>query len=186
MGATHDILIARAASKYGSDWLTLKEVTLENFRFDLLAFNYKTKEIEITEVDVHHTSSPEKISFGKSVGSFRIINCKTKFKIRRNNGATTVLKKYSALDALSHIQRTTMLEVLQVRGSQRYSDLITLMGLDSSRDAGMFAYHLKILVGSDLVSNKNNLYDISIKGKKALELLIEIDRKSQIEISEIL
>ena len=85
MGLTHNSIIRREQKKYNSDWLTFKELQYGNYRFDLFAFNPKTKEIEITEVDVAAQSDEKKIEFAKTLGKTRVF---------RNMGEKIIPKEF--------------------------------------------------------------------------------------------
>ena len=167
MGLTHNSIIRREQKKYNSDWLTFKELQYGNYRFDLFAFNPKTKEIEITEVDVAAQSDEKKIEFAKTLGKTRVF---------RNMGEKIIPKEFQIfVKAASNVIRMAILELLYDKGKKKYSDILFELKFKPSKDAGRFAYHLKTLLNAELIGiDKEGSYIILAKGAKLLRFCREL------------
>ena len=89
------------------------------------------------------------------------------------------LRGIRILKAVSSPVRLQILNLLFDRGELSYTELMGLLKMSPSRDAGRFAYHLKFLLKADLVeadvdSRKYRLTDL---GKMVLEVAEEIEKK---------
>lgn len=170
MGLTHDSIIKREQEKYGPDWLTFRELTYDGYRFDLFAFNPKTKEIEIVEVDLSSASCEQKLERAKTLGKLRVF---------RNFGEKIVPKRFQmTLKAISNVTRLTMLEFLYTEGKMRYTDIALRMKVDLSKEAGRFTYHLKQLLSSGLIgADKEGYYVISAKGAQIVDFCRELAKE---------
>jgi len=83
------------------------------------------------------------------------------------------------LKAVSSAVRLQILNLLYDRGELSYTELMNLLKMSPSRDAGRFAYHLKFLLKAGLVevdveSKKYRLTDL---GKMVLEVAEEIEER---------
>ncbi|MEM3703540.1 MAG: anaerobic ribonucleoside-triphosphate reductase, partial [Candidatus Bathyarchaeia archaeon] len=83
------------------------------------------------------------------------------------------------LKAVSSVVRLNILNLLFDQGSLSYTELMNLLKMNPSRDAGRFAYHLKFLLKADLVevdveSKKYRLTDL---GKMVINVAEEIEKK---------
>ncbi|MEM3579438.1 MAG: anaerobic ribonucleoside-triphosphate reductase [Candidatus Bathyarchaeia archaeon] len=90
------------------------------------------------------------------------------------------LRGIRVLKAVSSAVRLQILNLLFDNGELSYTELMNLLKMSPSRDAGRFAYHLKFLLKADLVeadadSKKYRLTDL---GKMVLEVAEEIEKKS--------
>jgi len=160
MGLTHDQIVQREKKKYSSDWIVLTEVTYGNYRFDIFAFNPKTKEIEIVEVEVASQTDQRKLQFAETLG---------KVKVYRNLREKILPKEFQIyIDALSNAIRMAVLEILHDQGKQGYSELLHLLHFNSAGDSGRFAYHMKLLLNSGLVQKVEGKYGCTLKGDKIL------------------
>ena len=167
MGLTHDSIVIRERQKYSKEWLTFREITYEGYRFDLFAFNPKTKEIEITEVDHAAQTDPKKLKFAESIA---------KVKVFRNMQDKIAIHDYQDLiKVLANPVRIAIIEVLINEGSRRYSDLCTAIKMLPAVDAGRFAYHLKLLIATNLVTtDQAGSYVCSPKAVKILQFFREL------------
>ncbi|MEM2738127.1 MAG: anaerobic ribonucleoside-triphosphate reductase [Candidatus Bathyarchaeia archaeon] len=89
------------------------------------------------------------------------------------------LRGIRVLKAVSSAVRLQILNSLFDKGELSYTELMGLLKMSPSRDAGRFAYHLKFLLKADLVevdveSKKYRLTDL---GKMVLEVADEIEKK---------
>lgn len=168
MSITHDTISRREQAKYGPEWITFTEVSYGGFRFDLLAFNPVTKELEITEIDISCNSDPKKIAFAEKLG---------KVKVYRSNGDKIIPKSFQRImKAVSSPLRMEMLIMLHDQGKQRYTDLLINTKMVPVRDAGKFVYHLKFLAATELIkTDKNGFYVITPKGAKIIRFCRELE-----------
>lgn len=168
MVLTHDQIVQREKKKYGNDWITFTELSYGGYRFDLFAFNPKTKEMEIVEVDVASSTEEEKIKFAQSFAKVRVY---------RNLGDKIIPKDFQSLiNALANPIRIAMLEILIDQGSHRYSDLLHVLKFKPNDDAGKFAYHIKLLYETELIiKNNDGKYACSAKGVKLLEFFRNLE-----------
>jgi len=84
------------------------------------------------------------------------------------------------LKAVASPLRLNILRMLYERGSLSYTEIMNLLKLSPSRDAGRFAYHLKTLLAMDLIepdptSRKYGLTDL---GKTIVEFSDELDESA--------
>lgn len=167
---THSRIINRERKKYGKDWLTFIEIGYGGFIFDLMAFNPKTKQIEIVEVDLVSETSEEKVKFAETFA---------KVKVFRPLGEKIARKAIQPiLDALSNPTRLAMLESL-CNTPKQYNELARQIGFYSSKDAGKFVYHLKRLLSAKLIKPniETKKYEITEKGIKIIDFVLNLDRK---------
>jgi len=91
-------------------------------------------------------------------------------------------RKMSAriLKAASSGIRLQILNFLFDRGPLSYTEIMSLLRLNPSRDAGRFAYHLKELLNTDLVEPdpKTKKYRLTDLGKLVLSVTEEIEKKA--------
>ena len=167
MLSTHDRIISKIAEKYDNNWIVWKELFHNNYRFDLFAFNPKTKEVEITEVDVGNSTNQEKINYAKSLGKLKIITVDTHpiepKKIQR------------ILNALGNPIRIRILEILKNQGYIKYIDLVVAVKMQPTKDAGKFAYHLNFLLKTHLIKKDEKFYHITSKGLSILDFCKYLD-----------
>ena len=83
------------------------------------------------------------------------------------------------LKAVSSAVRLNILNLLFDHGSLSYTELMNLLKMSPSRDAGRFAYHLKFLLKADLieVDVESKKYHLTDLGKMVLEVAEEIEKK---------
>ena len=125
MGLTHNSIIRREQKKYNSDWLTFKELQYGNYRFDLFAFNPKTKEIEITEVDVAAQSDEKKIEFAKTLGKTRVF---------RNMGEKIIPKEFQIfVKVASNVTRMAILELLYDKNKKNIRTFFSNLNLNHQK-----------------------------------------------------
>ncbi|MCK4223363.1 hypothetical protein KAX01_03610, partial [Candidatus Bathyarchaeota archaeon] len=81
------------------------------------------------------------------------------------------------LKAISASIRIQILNLLQEKGSLSYSELMISLKLDSTRDAGRFAYHLKFLLKADLIEPdvENRKYRLTDLGRYIIKFTDEIE-----------
>lgn len=83
------------------------------------------------------------------------------------------------LKAVSSAIRLNILNLLFDHGPLSYTELMSLLKMNPSRDAGRFAYHLKFLLRADLIEAdvESKKYRLTDLGKMVLEVAGEIEKK---------
>lgn len=89
------------------------------------------------------------------------------------------LRGVRVLKAVSSAIRLQILSLLFDRGELSYTELMNLLKMSPSRDAGRFAYHLKFLLRTGLVEvdASSKKYKLTDLGCTVLEVAEEIERK---------
>jgi anaerobic ribonucleoside-triphosphate reductase len=84
------------------------------------------------------------------------------------------------LKAVSSTTRLRILNLLFDRGSLSYTELMSVLKMNPSRDAGRFAYHLKLLLKTDLIEPdvKAKKYCLTELGKTIVGVAEEIEKKA--------
>ena len=84
------------------------------------------------------------------------------------------------LKAVSSSTRLQILNLLFDRGSLSYTELLSLLKMNPSRDAGRFAYHLKFLLKADLVEAdvETKKYCLTELGKMVIDIAERIEKKA--------
>ena len=92
---------------------------------------------------------------------------------RRRKSGLKVLK------AASSSLRMQLLTLLVDKGPQSYTDLMKILKLNPSRDAGRFAYHLKYLLNADLIEPDvdNKEYRLTDLGKTMINFTEDIQQQ---------
>jgi anaerobic ribonucleoside-triphosphate reductase len=92
---------------------------------------------------------------------------------RRRKSGLKVLK------AASSSLRMQLLTLLVDKGPQSYTDLMKILKLNPSRDAGRFAYHLKYLLNADLIEPDvdNKEYRLTELGKTMINFTEDIQQQ---------
>ena len=92
---------------------------------------------------------------------------------RRRKSGLKVLK------AASSSLRMQLLTLLVDKGPQSYTDLMKILKLNPSRDAGRFAYHLKYLLNADLIEPDvdNKEYRLTDLGKTIINFTEDIQQQ---------
>ena len=92
---------------------------------------------------------------------------------RRRKSGLKVLK------AASSSLRMQLLITLVNKGPQSYTDLMKVLKLNPSRDAGRFAYHLKYLLNADLIEPDvdNKEYCLTELGKTMIQFTEDIQQQ---------
>jgi ribonucleoside-triphosphate reductase (formate) len=92
---------------------------------------------------------------------------------RRRKSGLKVLK------AASSSLRMQLLTTLVEKGPQSYTDLMKVLKLNPSRDAGRFAYHLKYLLNADLIEPDvdNKEYRLTDLGKTMINFTEDIQQQ---------
>ncbi|MCW4035193.1 MAG: hypothetical protein NWF03_07500, partial [Candidatus Bathyarchaeota archaeon] len=92
---------------------------------------------------------------------------------RRRKSGLKVLK------AASSSLRMQLLVTLVDKGPQSYTDLMKVLKLNPSRDAGRFAYHLKYLLNADLIEPDvdNKEYRLTDLGKTMIDFTEDIQQQ---------
>lgn len=164
---THASILNREETKYQKEgWLTFKEVHYGGYFYDLVTLNPATKELVFIEVDVAHETSEAKIAFAKKVGEFKIFRPIKKGAISK--------KIHRIFKCLRNPMRLLMLDLLAEK-RLTYTGLISGVNLLASRDAGRFAYHLKLLKKERLIKKEDEFYTLSPLGEKILEFCNELE-----------
>lgn len=173
MSSTHSSIIQRERKKYAkAGWVTFTEFRYQHFLFDLVAFNPKTKELEIIEVDVAHETPKEKLEAAKKIGKVKVFRPFAGLKRTK----ISPKKTQQILNALASPIRIAILEILYDH-EMRFTDLASKLGMQLSRDAGRFNYHLGILKKNKLITQSETLkWQISSKGQKILDFVRKLDK----------
>jgi ribonucleoside-triphosphate reductase len=84
------------------------------------------------------------------------------------------------LKAISSSVRLHILNLLFDKGPLSYTELMNLLKMSPSRDAGRFAYHLKFLLKAELIEAdvESKKYLLTELGKMVIDVAEEIERKS--------
>ncbi|MCK4497568.1 helix-turn-helix domain-containing protein [Candidatus Bathyarchaeota archaeon] len=84
------------------------------------------------------------------------------------------------LKAISSPIRLQILDMVLDRGSMSYTEIMSSLKLDSSRDAGRFAYHLKSLINADLIEPEieTKRYSLTVLGRRIIEITDEIEDRT--------
>ncbi|MEM3640405.1 MAG: anaerobic ribonucleoside-triphosphate reductase [Candidatus Bathyarchaeia archaeon] len=84
------------------------------------------------------------------------------------------------LKAVSSTVRLHILNLLFDKGALSYTELMNLLKMNPSRDAGRFAYHLKFLLRADLVEAdvESKKYRLTELGKMVIDIADEIEKKA--------
>jgi len=84
------------------------------------------------------------------------------------------------LKAVSSPIRLNILNLLFDNDSLSYTELMGVLKMNPSRDAGRFAYHLKFLLKADLIEAdvEARKYRLTDLGKMVIDVAEEIERKS--------
>lgn len=90
------------------------------------------------------------------------------------------LRGIKVLKAVSSSVRLHILNMLFDHGPLSYTELMNLLKMNPSRDAGRFAYHLKFLLKADLVEAdvESKKYYLTELGKMVIDVANEIEKKS--------
>ena len=84
------------------------------------------------------------------------------------------------LKAVASSLRLQVLNMLLDRGPQTYTEIMNILRLNPSRDAGRFAYHLKFLIKADLVEPdaETKKYRLTDLGRMLVEVAEAIDERA--------
>ncbi|MGB9714538.1 MAG: anaerobic ribonucleoside-triphosphate reductase [Candidatus Bathyarchaeales archaeon] len=84
------------------------------------------------------------------------------------------------LKAVSSPIRLQILNLLFDRGSLSYTELMSLLKMNPSRDAGRFAYHLKFLLKADLIEAdvETKKYCLTELGKMVIDVADKIEKRA--------
>ena len=84
------------------------------------------------------------------------------------------------LKAVSSLTRMKILNLLFDVGDLSYTELMKLLRLNPSRDAGRFAYHLKLLLKADLIEPdvKSKKYRLTDLGKRLVDVADDIEKQA--------
>jgi ribonucleoside-triphosphate reductase len=84
------------------------------------------------------------------------------------------------LKAISASIRIQMLNLMLQQGPLSYTEIMTALRLDATRDAGRFAYHLKSLLKADLIEPdvETKEYRLTDLGRRAIDIADEIEERT--------
>ena len=90
------------------------------------------------------------------------------------------LRGVKVLKAVSSTVRLRILNLLFEKGPLSYTELMSTLKMNPSRDAGRFAYHLKFLLKTDLIEPdvKTKKYRLTELGKMIVGVTEEIEKKA--------
>jgi ribonucleoside-triphosphate reductase len=91
-------------------------------------------------------------------------------------------RRYSGLKVLKAASSTLRLEVLNLlyeKGSLSYTEMMNILNLSPTRDAGRFAYHLKTLLKTDLIEPDTDTkkYRLTDLGKTMINFREDIEKQ---------
>jgi ribonucleoside-triphosphate reductase len=94
--------------------------------------------------------------------------------------ATRRVRGVKILKAVSSSVRLQILNLLFDKGSLSYTELMSSLRMNPSRDAGRFAYHLKFLLKADLIEAdvETKKYCLTDLGKTVLDVADRIEKKA--------
>ena len=163
---THEAIIREEKAKFTADWIVLTELFYGKYKFDIFAFNPKTKKIQIVEVDLTSPTAPEKISFIESFAELKIIKLnRIKSKFLKTKSFKPILK------VISNKIRVMILDYLNDEGSKTYTEIMQSVKMDPTKDAGRFGYHFGLLKKAELIELDNKVYSITEKGHEILKFV---------------
>jgi len=172
IGLTHNGIVDQQSKKYSKDWIVLKEVSYQGYVFDLLAFNPKTKEIEICEVEFSCAVPKEKLEFAKGLGNVKI------FRPYGDNYRVPPKDFQMLIDALGDPVRVAIVETLCEEGNLTHANIFSALKMQPLRDSGKFGYHLRVLLKSGLIfKTKDEKYGCSEKGARIIEFFRKLNTK---------
>ncbi|MEM3874055.1 MAG: anaerobic ribonucleoside-triphosphate reductase [Candidatus Bathyarchaeia archaeon] len=89
------------------------------------------------------------------------------------------LRGVRVLKAVSSAVRLNILTALFDHGPLSYTELMSLLKMNPSRDAGRFAYHLKFLLKTDLIEAdvESKKYRLTDLGKMVIDVAEEIEKR---------
>lgn len=89
------------------------------------------------------------------------------------------LRGIRVLKAVSSAVRLNILTALFDRGPLSYTELMSILKMNPSRDAGRFAYHLKFLLKTNLIEAdvESKKYRLTDLGKMVIDVAEEIEKK---------
>ena len=89
-------------------------------------------------------------------------------------------KSVKVLKAVSSPVRMKILTLLLEKNSLSYTELMESLRMNPSRDAGRFAYHLKLLLKADLIETdaETKKYGLTELGAAIIKVMDEIERKA--------
>ncbi|MEM2466364.1 MAG: anaerobic ribonucleoside-triphosphate reductase [Candidatus Bathyarchaeia archaeon] len=90
------------------------------------------------------------------------------------------LRGIRVLKAVSSTVRLNILSALFDHGPLSYTELMSFLKMNPSRDAGRFAYHLKFLLKADLIEAdvESKKYRLTDLGKMVIDVAEEIEKRS--------
>ena len=90
------------------------------------------------------------------------------------------IRGVKVLKAMSSPLRLQVLNLLFDKGSLSYTELITSLKMNPTRDAGKFAYHLKFLLKADLVEAdvESKKYVLTELGKMVIDVADRVEKKA--------
>ncbi|MEM3788340.1 MAG: anaerobic ribonucleoside-triphosphate reductase [Candidatus Bathyarchaeia archaeon] len=90
------------------------------------------------------------------------------------------LRGIRVLKAVSSVVRLNILTALFDHGPLSYTELMSFLKMNPSRDAGRFAYHLKFLLKADLIEAdvESKKYRLTDLGKMVIDVAEEIEKRS--------
>lgn len=143
---------------------TFTELSIGKYKFDLVGVNFKTKEVEIIEVDFSVATDKAKMAFAKQLGTLKIVHSK---KTAIDDVPENIMQ---IGNALSDVARIKMLFALSLE-ELTYSGIMAAMGYLPAKDAGRMGYHIRVLVGADLITASCGWYELTELGEKVTQFL---------------
>jgi len=164
----HNNIVQRQVKKLQkAGFICLQNVKVGKHIFDVLGLKLPEKKIVVVEVDVAHETSKRKIAFAERFAEVKV------FRPEHNDVklAEFIPKIAKALGA---VQRLRIMKVLK-ESQTMYTRLCVAVGLKPSRDAGSFAYHLKLLVSAGLVTSNKGRYRLTKIGSATIEFIEKME-----------
>jgi len=146
----------------------MPEVKYQNTLFDIFAVNPETKEMKAIEVVLASDHKlDEKALLCKNLG----INLEV-IRPKYNNSRSVSTKLCKLAYAFANSHRFDMLNELAVH-PLTHGDLLRAVGLDPIKAAGIFGYHLRVLLVEELIEKREEKYCITERGKNVLSFFLE-------------
>ena len=170
--ASHSSLIGQKAKDLrSSGWIVAEQAKFQGFIFDILAIKPETRKIHVCEVTVASESRlAEKARFCKENDiSFEVLSNSIR-KCKKNSAQISEI-----CFSLGDTFRVELLRYVVERATGiSFSELQTMLGLNPTKDAGRFVYHLRALKSGNLIRKDGSLWKPSELGIRFYTLLNEL------------
>jgi anaerobic ribonucleoside-triphosphate reductase len=128
----------------------------------------------------HDNTKPTEIRFPNAFKPQHPNNTLTTSKVQNNLSMPQRVRGIRILKAVSSPLRLNILNLLFDKDALSYTELMSSLKMNPSRDAGRFAYHLKFLLKADLIEAdvETRKYLLTDLGKMVIDVADRIDKKA--------